>query len=685
MKRILSLTIVLALAVACTFALASCGGHTHSFAEEWVSDDNSHWHAATCEHTDEKSSVGAHEWGTDNKCTVCDKEKPAEHTHTYASAWSSDAAMHWHAATCEHTDAKGDVAAHAWGEDGKCSVCAYEPAAHTTHIYNYDEYVSDENGHWYASTCCNEGKDGYGAHTVGTGNVCTVCGYETAHEHTYSSAWESDAANHWNPASCGHDTVKPGSLAAHTYNADYECTVCGWEHEHSFDFASGYAKDAEGHWYASSCGHDVKGSFEEHIFTGDFVCASCSYKHNHTFANTLSYDTTGHWYAASCGHDAKKDYAAHTLTDGECACGYSEEVKSIYEIIDTVAPTKVVTVIEYKTAKGDELNGEFTTLLSGNNMILTYSYQMFSSFDDALEGDDRIKTVAGAVYYRDGLYSEDGFEWSAEAPSDVEVIFEFASELLLNPVISEDGNSLTAELTPANALVVFGSDLEADGNIALSIETNSVNLFRIVASAETKSGADVTVKTSYTYNSVSLEYPDGIGSTVIPDDADTLEEFQSAISNTAPNSASISTSLLTVHSDEAMKGLYDVTYNADGTVTVKYAYMKLNAIGEGDGLFSTVTGTATIDAEGNVTGDVEGTVVGAAAIVANLDADKMEYTISAGVLTATVEAADVEAVLGVDTGADTVLTITVVGGNVLALTITYTSAAGPVEIVCGYN
>ncbi len=65
---------------------------------------------------------------------------PEEHTHTYSKEWSSNAAEHWHAATCEHTDLKEGVEAHTFGawaetkaptatEMGEkrrvCSVCNY--------------------------------------------------------------------------------------------------------------------------------------------------------------------------------------------------------------------------------------------------------------------------------------------------------------------------------------------------------------------------------------------------------------------------------------------------------------------------------------------------------------------------------------------------------------------------------
>jgi len=34
--------------------------HEHSFAEEWSSDAENHWHDATCKHEEEKSDLAAH-------------------------------------------------------------------------------------------------------------------------------------------------------------------------------------------------------------------------------------------------------------------------------------------------------------------------------------------------------------------------------------------------------------------------------------------------------------------------------------------------------------------------------------------------------------------------------------------------------------------------------------------------
>ena len=151
-------------AMVMSFVFAGCqvesDSHEHSFSKEWTSDDTSHWHAATCEHTEEVSEKTAHTFGewkttvetteeTDGKkertCTVCSyKEEQTvaklDHTHKFSSDWSSDATNHWHAATCEHTEEVSGKAAHTFGEwkvtklstfdtngekERTCTVCSY--------------------------------------------------------------------------------------------------------------------------------------------------------------------------------------------------------------------------------------------------------------------------------------------------------------------------------------------------------------------------------------------------------------------------------------------------------------------------------------------------------------------------------------------------------------------------------
>ena len=142
-----SLGISAALMPACQSSCsANGGGHTHTYSDLWSSDSQNHWHAATCEHTDQKSGYAAHSDGDgDGKCDACGyimEQTPPEHTHTFESAWTSDETGHWHAATCEHTDQKSGYAAHSDGDgDGKCDICGYntgtESGEQTLVTYSY--------------------------------------------------------------------------------------------------------------------------------------------------------------------------------------------------------------------------------------------------------------------------------------------------------------------------------------------------------------------------------------------------------------------------------------------------------------------------------------------------------------------------------------------------------------------
>ncbi|MBR5268962.1 MAG: S-layer homology domain-containing protein, partial [Anaerotignum sp.] len=61
------------------------------------------------------------------------------------------------------------------------------------------------------------------AHGYDTNGNC-VCG---AHQHTYSTTWTYDGANHWNAVTCGH-AVDVANKAAHNFGNDRTCDTCGY-------------------------------------------------------------------------------------------------------------------------------------------------------------------------------------------------------------------------------------------------------------------------------------------------------------------------------------------------------------------------------------------------------------------------------------------------------------------------
>lgn len=94
---------------------------------------------------------------------ACDKETP--HEHSFSSGWMSDETYHWHAATCEHADVKGDKALHVYDGD-KCTVCKYEKTegdepAHDSHtyvnyVYNNDATCEADGTETAKCTGCDE-------------------------------------------------------------------------------------------------------------------------------------------------------------------------------------------------------------------------------------------------------------------------------------------------------------------------------------------------------------------------------------------------------------------------------------------------------------------------------------------------------------------------------------------------
>lgn len=73
--------------------------------------------------------------------TACGEDEP--HKHEFSSAWSSNALYHWHASTCEHSDEVSDKARHdagSWRTDDNqhwlvCSTCGYELSERENHTY----------------------------------------------------------------------------------------------------------------------------------------------------------------------------------------------------------------------------------------------------------------------------------------------------------------------------------------------------------------------------------------------------------------------------------------------------------------------------------------------------------------------------------------------------------------------
>ena len=172
------------------------------------------------------------------------------------------------------------------------------------------------------------------------------------------------------------------------------------------------------------------------------------------------------------------------------------------------------------------------------------------------------------------------------------------------------------------------------------------------------------------------------------DGSATIEDYNAAIARTAPETVKINTTYENNSPEITLTGEYNVTYNADGTATIVYAYDRLNNIGDSE-MKTRVSGTATVLADGTVSGDIDSMVSASAAKAIVLDASKLTYDISMGVLNATVKAENTKDVFGVDLGSDAMLLMRITGeGDAMEIgsyTVNYTTSSGKVGIVCIFN
>ena len=321
--------------------------------------------------------------------------KAEVHTHTFAEEWKTDENFHWK--ECECGEIKFD-AEHAFGEwevikeateetegsqERVCDVCKYketEEIAKLEHTHKFaTDWTKDETNHWHASTCGHEVTEGKTAHTFGDWTItkepteeaegsreksCTVCEYtvpeviaKLEHTHKFASEWTYDETNHWHASTCGHEVTE--GKTAHSFgdwittkeateeaegSREKSCTVCGYtvrevieKLEHTHKFATEWTKDETNHWHASTCGHEVTEGKTAHTFGGWITTkeATCTEEGNktrtcevckkevtekipakgHNYSETWTSDEINHWHAATCGHEVTDSKAAHTFGD----------------------------------------------------------------------------------------------------------------------------------------------------------------------------------------------------------------------------------------------------------------------------------------------------------------------------------------------------------------------------------
>lgn len=184
--------------------------------------------------------------------------------------------------------------------------------------------------------------------------------------------------------------------------------------------------------------------------------------------------------------------------------------QDIYAIARGSEPTRIITEVYYKDTNKKSLNGRYDMRIEGNNSIFEYKYDRYRTVEEGvLDGStEPIKTVEGVLYFKDGRFSEDGDVWGSEAVTPGSFKFDLKPEYLTGATVSEDGTVLTATVTKENAVNIIGATISAEGDIALEVKTNGVHLTFITLSYTTAKGGDMKIVTSYSYNDITLEFPE---------------------------------------------------------------------------------------------------------------------------------------------------------------------------------
>ena len=90
----------------------------------------------------------------------CEPKKNDSHVHKYSDSWSRDSEEHYHTCTFEGCTSKSDVAAHTFGDDGKCTVCGfYDKTKVVVDPIEDGGYVGTKNGHYKIDTKGNKISD----------------------------------------------------------------------------------------------------------------------------------------------------------------------------------------------------------------------------------------------------------------------------------------------------------------------------------------------------------------------------------------------------------------------------------------------------------------------------------------------------------------------------------------------
>jgi len=308
------------------------------------------------------SSWSATEGTHSRSCSACGKNESGTHTFTehleQAPTCKDVGLIADYCPTCEYIvyEEIPKLTTHTYDNacDAACNVCGV-----TREIeHKYQQWrTKGATGHWYACSICGD-KGSFEKHYPGPAateekdQICLTCGYvmtpKKNHQHSYASEWSSNEEGHWYACSGCEDQKE---YTGHEYDGscDADCNICGYKTGNAHAFDGVWNSDENGHWFVcSACGqaaepreHSVPANAAD---TEDLYCSECGYlvapatAHVHVFEKIWHKNDKSHWLECECGEKAENEVHAwntgSTEEDGSivyqcsvCDAQYTEAVE----------------------------------------------------------------------------------------------------------------------------------------------------------------------------------------------------------------------------------------------------------------------------------------------------------------------------------------------------------------------
>ncbi len=381
-----------------------------------------------------------------------DDSSDGDHTHSWSSAYESDAEGHWK--ECSGCDEKEEEAPHTFGnwqvekaatesEGGReyreCNICGYTEYRDTAAIPHEHAWASawssDDDYHWHECATCDDVNE-KGAHEWDDGEVtteptettegirtytCKTC-HKTktepvaalGHTHSPSKEWSKDGSQHWHACSGCNEKV---GAENHTYK-DGVCTVCGFKdpdyvppHEHVA--GSEWKSNDDKHWKECECGEKL--NLEDHTWNGGEI----------TKPATATSDGVKTFTCTKCGRTKTETIPA---TGGGTDTPTEEKVTVTYMYGSTKLGEKQINKGTADSVPTYSIPGYYITGWYTNPDFTGSAYNFSTVFNADTTLYAKVQELSSSITYYYAGNESAAFEWTESTPSGARVEYKLAGE-----------------------------------------------------------------------------------------------------------------------------------------------------------------------------------------------------------------------------------------------------------------